>query len=208
MKTQIAFFCAVSVALFYCCKGSTIKDKETPSTLHSHSNQDTTPGIDVDYLAMGQRIVTEAQAVLAKNLMGAIGEGGSVHALEFCNSKASLLTDSMSRVLNSSIKRVSDKPRNPGNLATELELAHILSLKDQMGKGEAPAGEVHTIDDKIIGLYPIVTNAMCLQCHGKKNTDINTATLRKIQKLYPGDKATGYEINELRGLWVVEMNKK
>jgi hypothetical protein len=47
---------------------------------------------------------------------------------------------------------------------------------------------------------------MCLQCHGKPNVDINEATLGQIEKLYPNDKAVGYGLNELRGIWVVEMN--
>jgi hypothetical protein len=49
---------------------------------------------------------------------------------------------------------------------------------------------------------------MCLQCHGKPGTDISEATTAKLRQLYPNDKATGYGINELRGIWVVEMNKK
>lgn len=208
MNLKAVFFYSLSVFLFYSCKETSVKTQESAPSDISQSNQDTQTLIEVDYLAMGKNRATETQAVLAKNLMGAISQGGAAYALDFCNAKAIFLSDSMSRELNSGIKRVSDKPRNPGNLANEMELAHIQSLKDQMSKGEVPAGKVHTIDDKIIGLYPIVTNAMCLQCHGKKNTDINTATLRKIQKLYPGDKATGYGINELRGLWVVEMNKK
>jgi len=208
MKTQIVFCCAVSVALFFCCKGSVVKDKDTPPTVHSQSNQDTTTAMEMDYLAKGKSMVTEAQAVLAKNLMGAVSHKGTDYALEFCNSKAIILTDSMSGVLNSNIKRVSDQPRNAANLANEMELEYILLLKDQMGKGEVPAGKVHTINGKILGLYPIVTNAMCLQCHGKKEIDIKPATLRKINKLYPDDKATGYGVDELRGLWVVEMNKK
>jgi Protein of unknown function (DUF3365) len=58
------------------------------------------------------------------------------------------------------------------------------------------------------GYYPILTNAMCLQCHGKPNVDISITTLDKIHALYPDDRATGYVVNELRGLWVVEMDKK
>ena len=49
---------------------------------------------------------------------------------------------------------------------------------------------------------------MCLQCHGNKENDISTGTLTKINTLYPKDKAIGYGINQVRGLWVVEMIKK
>jgi hypothetical protein len=49
---------------------------------------------------------------------------------------------------------------------------------------------------------------MCLQCHGIPNNQILPTTLSKIKELYPTDKATGYGENELRGIWVIEMDKK
>ena len=49
---------------------------------------------------------------------------------------------------------------------------------------------------------------MCLQCHGQLKTEILPETLSKINKLYPNDLATGYKIDELRGIWDVEMKKK
>ncbi len=46
-------------------------------------------------------------------------------------------------------------------------------------------------------------NPLCLQCHGTPNQDIAPETLAAIQKLYPGDKATGFKLGDLRGLWRV-----
>jgi len=59
----------------------------------------------------------------------------------------------------------------------------------------------------VIGYYPIVTNKMCMQCHGNPEMDIDTKTFEIIKKRYPDDKAIGYTINELRGIWVIEMEK-
>ncbi len=53
-----------------------------------------------------------------------------------------------------------------------------------------------------------MTNQMCMQCHGETNTEVLTNTLSKINTLYPDDKAMGYKVGELRGIWVVELNKK
>ena len=64
------------------------------------------------------------------------------------------------------------------------------------------------INGKMVGYYPIVTNALCVKCHGNKDIDIEQPTFRKIKALYPSDKALGYSVNELRGMWKVEMNKK
>lgn len=48
---------------------------------------------------------------------------------------------------------------------------------------------------------------MCLQCHGKPDEDIQKPTFKKIVNLYPKDKAIGYGINEVRGIWSITFNK-
>jgi hypothetical protein len=77
-----------------------------------------------------------------------------------------------------------------------------------MAKGEQPEATMKETGGKMVGFYPIVTNQMCLQCHGKADENIKPATLKKIHKLYATDKATGYSDKELRGLWVLEMDRK
>jgi cytochrome c553 len=44
----------------------------------------------------------------------------------------------------------------------------------------------------------------CLKCHGVPGTDIDSVTIQKLQSLYPADLATGYRLNDFRGLWKVE----
>lgn len=162
---------------------------------------------EVNYLEVGKGLALETKSNLGKNLAVAITEKGPEGAVEFCNIQAIPITDSMSQVLGAQIKRVSDQPRNPNNLANEAELSYIKQWKDAHANGADFPPMITEVDQKMIGYYPITTNAMCLQCHGAEGKDINSATLAKIQKLYPKDKATGYDINELRGVFVVEMNK-
>ena len=47
---------------------------------------------------------------------------------------------------------------------------------------------------------------MCLQCHGTSGQELLAEAESKIDLLYPKDKAKGYGINELRGIWVIEMS--
>jgi Protein of unknown function (DUF3365) len=189
---------------------SNIKTKQEPKDgdINKERTAIKATEIKIDYAAEGKTIATETQAVLAKKLIAALKAGGPEYALQFCNLQAYPLTDSMAKIFNSSIKRVTDKTRNPGNQANEIELAYIEKLKTQMAKGEMPGSKMEELNGKMVGYYPIVTNKMCMQCHGKKEVDIMPATLKKLHQLYPADKATGYGENELRGLWVVEMNKK
>ncbi|MCP9767121.1 DUF3365 domain-containing protein [Lacihabitans sp. LS3-19] len=159
------------------------------------------------YLDLGKNISSTTQAVLGKNLMNAMAKGGPEYALEFCNSKAYPLTDSMALVHKTSIKRVSDKARNPLNQANRLEKSIIVSVKEQLKNGESPKSEIREVKGKMVAYYPIVTNAMCLQCHGKVNQTVQQKTFDKINDYYPKDQALGYDVNQLRGLWVVEMQK-
>lgn len=161
-----------------------------------------------DYLEEGKKIATSAQGVLGKNLVNAINTGGTTYAVTFCNVEAIPLTDSMAHVLGASVKRVTDKPRNSDNQANEAQLALINKMKEDMKAGNAPKPQLVEINGKMVGYYGIVTNAMCVKCHGNKDVDIEPQTYKKIKALYPTDKATGYAVNELRGMWVVEMDKK
>ena len=163
---------------------------------------------EVSYEYMGLNYANGTKAQLGKNLLAAIQELGTAGAVEFCNTKAIPLTDSMARVFNIAIKRVSDKPRNAMNAANEVELAYIQELKEALLNKQKTIPKLIESDGKIVGYYPIETNKMCLQCHGKKDNEILKETYQTIHKLYPADKAFGYGENEIRGLWVVEMNNK
>lgn len=204
---QVIISILVALMLNSCNNSNTKKQANKEDASLQDGLRDTAI-LETDYLVLGKSIATETQAVLAKNLMGAINKGGTEYALGFCNTNAITLTDSMAHALNAGIKRVSDKPRNAGNQANEIELAYIQVLKDKMARGEQPEAKMNEIEGKMVGFYPIVTNQMCLQCHGKAELHIKAATLQKINKLYPADKATGYADKELRGLWVIEMDRK
>ena len=202
MKTRIVSLLILLSATFIItesCNNTTTKNAEAVLI-------DSVAETSETFEEKGLRLAMSTKAILAKNLMLAIQQKGPENAVEFCNTKALHLTDSTA-ALNASIKRVSDKPRNKNNKANEQEEAFINKLKTQLANGEKPVAETHETADKIIGYYAIETNKMCLQCHGAKDKDINAATLRKINSLYPDDKATGYAENQIRGIWVVEMKK-
>lgn len=154
-----------------------------------------------------QKYALETKGVLGKNLMNAINKQGTEKAIEFCSTKAIVLTDSMGTAFNANLKRVSDQPRNSLNMANENETAFINELKEKVSKGEKMSPKFTASDGKITGYFPIETNAMCLQCHGSKDLDIKPNVLKKIVQLYPKDQATGYKENQIRGIFVVTQNK-
>lgn len=157
-------------------------------------------------LEIGQNIAMQTKGVLGKNLLQAINSEGTENAIAFCSSKAIPLTDSVALSLHAKIKRVSDKNRNPDNKANEGQMDYIHKAKAAISKGETVKPKLIIVGKKQIAYYPIMTNDMCLQCHGQPDKDISPGTLSKISELYPDDLAVGYTSDELRGIWVVEMD--
>ena len=160
-----------------------------------------------EYSDIGLKYALSTKAQLGKNLIKAIQEKGTVEAVEFCNIEAMKLTDSMSVMHNAIIKRVSDKARNPKNMANEKELGHIAAFKEQVKAGSDIDPIVEEIYGEVNFYYPITTNTMCLQCHGTPNEQVTSETLNALTALYPSDKALGYTINEVRGIWSIAFNK-
>lgn len=161
-----------------------------------------------EYAFIGKQYAMSTKKVLGKNLMTAIQKEGTIAALKFCNSNASSLTDSMSVLYNANIKRVSDKPRNKKNNANTEELKHIASFKLKVLNKQKTTPIVKDDGDKVTFYAPIITNGMCLQCHGTLEKELQPTVFSEIKKLYPEDKAVGYAANEVRGLWSITFIKK
>ena len=159
-------------------------------------------------LDFGQKIALQTKSILGKNLIEAINSKGTEGAVSFCSTRAIPLTDSMAIASNVRIKRVSDRNRNPNNKANKAELSYIEAAKLAVTQGKSPKFQRSIVNNKEVGYYPILTNKMCMQCHGQEKTEVLPGTLSAIKKLYSNDRATGYKIDELRGIWVVEWDKK
>ena len=157
------------------------------------------------YADIGLDYALGTKKLLGKNLMEAIQQKGTMEALTFCNIQAIPLTDSMSKQFNANIKRVSDKNRNPNNKANAEELYYIAQFKKELVDKKDIKPVALEKGDKIQFYYPIETNTMCLQCHGKQ---IKPEVERQILKLYPKDLAVGYDENEVRGIWSITFTKK
>lgn len=160
----------------------------------------TTKEVSPEEKALNIALATKQE--LGKNLMGAIQSKGTLHALEFCHVKALPITDSLAKLKYATIQRVSDKNRNPKNKANAMENALIADFQKQIKNQKEPQVVKKTIGNKNFYYYPIVTNTMCLQCHGKKE-NMTSDVFKKIQLLYPSDLAIGYGENQVRGIWKI-----
>lgn len=162
---------------------------------------------NLSYTELGLQYTLKTQSVLGANLMRKIKQQGTIAALEYCNIKAYPLIDSIALSYNATIKRVSDKPRNTNNQASNLEKEYInIFKKDALNQKETEP-IIKETSKEIKFYYPIKTNDKCLQCHGVPSIEIHKNTLEQINKLYPNDLAIGYKANEVRGIWSITFQK-
>lgn len=148
------------------------------------------------------RYINRFQSALKGELLAGMKAGGPVEALDICKIEAPKIaaahTDS-----GWSIKRVSDRNRNPQNIADSVE-ADILN---RFVEGKAtPAAFGHWVKpDSLYHYYaPIVTGKLCLNCHGDA-ASLASGVPEKLKELYPDDRAVGYKEGDIRGLFVVEV---
>lgn len=176
---------------------------------YNNSEQKALPVGDekMSYAEKGMAYALGTKKVLGANLMGTIQKEGVPAALAFCNERAYPLTDSMAVAFNASIKRVSDKPRNPKNQANATALKHIESFKASLAAGQKAKPIVEETGNTVQFYAPITTNQMCLKCHGNTTKDVSLAVKNLLMQKYPTDQATGYGINEVRGIWSITFDK-
>nr|WP_299201746.1 DUF3365 domain-containing protein [uncultured Brumimicrobium sp.] len=183
-------------------------DQKTDSTM---INQELSKEELERYREIGIQYASTTQKALGQKLTQALSKGGAEHALQFCNIQAMPITDSMANLHNAELSRVSDRPRNQSNTANANELEQIAHFKQLLADGKVGTElqpNIKIDGDQVHFYSPIVTNAMCLQCHGSKEEMIQPETLALISDLYPEDKATGYQANEVRGIWSIIFEKQ
>lgn len=156
-----------------------------------------------DYMEIGREYAQETQKVLGKNLKTTIQNEGVAQAVVFCNEQAYPLTDSMATHYKAKIKRVSDKPRNPSNKANPAELAHINTFKEKVAKGDSIIPIVEEENGKVHFYTPIITQSLCLNCHGTPGKNIGPDVVGHLSELYPQDEAIGYDVDQVRGIWSI-----
>jgi hypothetical protein len=160
-------------------------------------------------VARGRQVAEAAFKELSGNLQQAIAKGGFTNAIEFCSAKAMPLTLAVAQKEAVKLTRVSHRPRNPVNAADAQEQALIKSFQERSGGGTAPKPVVEPGRAGATIFYApiVINNPLCLSCHGEPAKEIAADTLAAISKRYPKDQATGFKMNDVRGLWRIEFPK-
>lgn len=159
---------------------------------------------------IGDTLTLQAQSLLKTNLMKALEEGGVPRAIQFCNLNAGQILQSMDIPEGIQIERATDKSRNTQNQADSLESLIFEAYAFNYSEG-LPLSSSVIEENKEVLIYtsPItIAGGLCLNCHGEIGSEIKEIDYDSILSYYPNDKAIGYKLNELRGMWVIRMPKK
>lgn len=187
----------VSIIALYSCSGTS-----TESAKADTKNVELDSGQVAEIKAEGKMIAQSAFRVLSGQLQNAMAEGGIPNAIEYCNVAAYPLTDSLRNHFSLlKLKRATDRPRNLKNALTEEERTQFEQLKKLKMQGDLQAIVTRNNDGTATFYAPILLKGQCLSCHGTKQAIGEDYSL--IKEKYPEDKAVGYSIGDLRGMWSI-----
>jgi len=158
------------------------------------------------YIAKGDFIVKGSSRVLGKHIKEKMSEGGILEAIKYCNLVAYPLLDSLSKKLNVSIQRITQKARNLKNKANSSQIKILEEFEDISSGGMISPPIVTKSNDKTNFYSPINIKPFCLNCHGGIKTNIGEDKYKFIKKLYPKDEAVNYADGDLRGMWVIQFD--
>lgn len=154
-----------------------------------------------------EKLITEFQTALKKELVTALSEGGAVKAISVCNLTAPLIADSFSTLPGITIKRVSLKQRNQQFVPDSFEDS-VLNIFNASEDSQPRITDKY-INDGDIHRYrymkEIKTGQLCLNCHGDPSKFSKPIT-DALAKNYPNDQAVGYQLGDSRGAFSIIMN--
>jgi hypothetical protein len=132
-------------------------------------------------------------------LTSTIQEQGPVAAIEICAEQAPALADQLSEETGWAVGRVSLKPRNAERAQPDAwERAQLERFAERAADGTPGPmlnhGEV--VDGRYRYMQAQPVGGVCLVCHGET---IDPAVAEAIEARYPDDRATGYQLGEIRG---------
>lgn len=161
-------------------------------------------------LANARAATQEFGTELKGHLVAAIKVSGPEGAIGVCKSAAPAVAEDVSGRHGFSIARTSLKVRNPDNAPDEWERKVLEDFVTRNEAGEdATKMESWTVtEDKASGVQvmrymkAIPTQEVCTLCHG---TAISEPVREALATDYPDDRATGFEVGDIRGAFTVKM---
>ncbi len=148
-------------------------------------------------LARGAALLAPFKTELQEALRTGLAQG-TVEAIAACQIRAPAISQALSRD-DIRVGRSSDRLRNPANIPPQW-VDSILETYIARNSDRSP--RIVALTDKRSGyVEPILVQPLCLTCHGEA---LVPGVALQINELYPEDRAVGYRVGDLRGVFWVE----
>lgn len=167
-----------------------------------------TSAAQADDQERAEAAVRELASQLRTALVAHMQADGPVATIAFCHDQAPAVAAEVSQRLGVRIGRTSLRTRNAANAPTPWQRAVLSDFAAQAQAGTAVTSLRYvTTTDLPAGvalryMQGIATDEPCLVCHGPS---IAEPIAQAISARYPGDQATAFRQNELRGAFWVEV---
>lgn len=154
-------------------------------------------------LAASRELAAALQGELGSRLQAALAEGGPVGAINVCRTAAPGIATRLSERSGAQVGRTALRIRNPANAPDPGERAVLEGFAQRFAAGEGgPMEDYQSLPDgRTRYMRAIVTQPMCLACHG---STLAAPVRQALAEHYPADEATGFSAGDLRGAFVVE----
>jgi hypothetical protein len=160
--------------------------------------------------AEARQAVKALMSELGGELKAAMQSGGPSEGIGVCVDRAPEITARLSREKGWRVTRVSDKFRNPLlGMPDGWEQQTLARFRERHADGESykgmHRGEVVTEAGEQYYRYmqAIPLQGVCMSCHGPKDK-LAPSVRQTLEKRYPHDRATGYQVGELRGAFSIK----
>lgn len=140
---------------------------------------------------------------LTATLLTSLGTDGPVEAINVCSVEASPIAARLSEQAGARVGRTALRIRNPENAPDDAAREVMAAFARDLAAGDpAPLDHFETrLDGSARYTSAIVTQPLCVTCHG---SEIAPELAAAISEHYPADQATGFEVGDLRGAFIVE----
>ncbi|WP_210518285.1 c-type heme family protein [Hymenobacter terricola] len=147
----------------------------------------------------GDSLTITADSLLRQTLARELAAGGVARAAAFCRPETYHFVDSLAGVLRATVRRVSERPRNPANQG--------VLLPEEMNPDTARTIKRMSQEVFFYSRPIVLNNKVCLRCHGEIGQDISAADYAVIKQKFPRDQATGYKLGQPMGAWQLSLRR-
>jgi hypothetical protein len=148
----------------------------------------------------GDSLTAYADTLLRRTLARELAKGGLANAANFCRPQAYPAVDSMARKWHANPRRAEWQPTTAN--ATPAAIAASGLRPDTMRLIGRPAVDTFYYQRPIL-----LSNNLCLRCHGQPGHDLTAAEAKLLQTQHPGLRAVGRQSGQVLGAWQLTLER-